>query len=626
MLDLVDVTLRIAGRPLLEGASLHLPAGAKMALVGRNGTGKTSLLRLIAGELQADGGTVRLQAGVRVGRVAQEAPGGAVTPLQAVLDSDRERTALLAERDRADPERLVEIEERLKAIGAALAPARAARILKGLGFDEAAQARPLDSFSGGWRMRVALAMVLFLEPDLLLLDEPTNHLDLEAALWLEAHLRTYPRTLLLVSHDRDLLNSVPDRICHLEGGKLTVYSGTYDAFEQQRTARLQRDAKLRARQEAERARIAAFVERFRYIASKARQAQSRLKRLARMEPVAQAIVEPEVHFRLPAGRIPAPPLLTLEGVRVGYGSTVVLDRLDLRIDPDDRIALLGANGNGKSTFAKLIAGRLAPTAGTVTRARGLVAGFFAQHQLEELDPEATALDHLARRLPLESEQARRERLARFGLVQERATTPARHLSGGERTHLALALVCLEPPNLLILDEPTNHLDLDSRAALVEAINEFEGAVVLVSHDRHLIEASADRLWLVAGGRVRPFDGDVDDYRRLLLETSAEPPARGASPASRGEPKRASAAERRSLLAPLRQRARAAERELERLAAQIAQIESALGDPANFRDGATMARLRAELERLEQARARTEECWLEAESEIEAIETGLSPSR
>ena len=618
MLDLVDVTLRVAGRPLLENASLHLPAGARMALVGRNGTGKTSLLRLIAGELQPDSGTVHLQAGVRIGTVAQEAPGGALTPLEAVLATDRERTALLAERERASAERLIEIEERLRTIGAGAAPARAARILRGLGFDEAAQSRPLASFSGGWRMRVALAAVLFLEPDLLLLDEPTNHLDLEATLWLEAHLAIYPRTLLLVSHDRDLLNRVAERICHLEGRKLTVYSGNYDAFERQRAAKLARDAKLRARQEAERARIRAFVDRFRYEASKARQAQSRLKMLARMEPVTQALIEPDVRFDLPAGRIPPPPLITLENVRVGYEERVVLDRLDLRIDPDDRIALLGANGNGKSTFAKLLAGRLSPMAGTITRARGLVVGFFAQHQIEELDPEATAFEHLARRLPREGEQALRERLARFGLGQDRATTRARHLSGGERSRLALALTCLEPPNLLILDEPTNHLDIESREALVEALNAFEGAVVLISHDRHLVEATADRLWLVAQGTVRPFDGDVDDYRRLLLEASTGRKAERPTP--RPIDPRNSAAERRARLAPLRQRARAAEREIEELTERRAAIERELGDPALYRDGSAVAARRRELAELVEKIAAVEARWLEAEAEIEAIES------
>ncbi len=618
MLDLVDVTLRVAGRPLLENASLRLPAGTRMAIVGRNGTGKTSLLRLVSGELQPDAGSIRLRAGARIGTVAQEAPGGSSSPIEWVLAADRERTTLLAAREVAEPAQLAEIEERLRAIGADAAPARAARILKGLGFDEAGQARPLDGFSGGWRMRVALAAVLFLEPDLLLLDEPTNHLDLEAALWLEAHLATYPRTLLLVSHDRDLLNAVPQRICHLEGRRLTVYSGGYDSFERQRRERLEREERLRARQELARARIKSFVDRFRYKASKARQAQSRLKMLERMEPLAQALIEPEVRFELPSGRLPAPPLVTMDGARAGYGTTVVLDRLSLRIDPDDRIALLGANGNGKSTFAKLVAGRLRPLSGEIVRARGLVVGFFAQHQIEELDAGATALEHLARRLPQESEQSLRERLARFGLTQERATTAAAHLSGGERTRLALALVCLEPPNLLVLDEPTNHLDIDSRAALVEAINAFEGAVILISHDRHLVEATADRLWLVAEGRVRPFEGDVEDYRRLLLETSTDTRRQPAPPR---EAARLGAAGRRSRLAPLRQRAREAEKEIEALVAHRNALERALTDPALYRDGAAVVAHRRELAELAERIAAAEARWLEAAAEIEAIETG-----
>ncbi|MCS6878715.1 MAG: ATP-binding cassette domain-containing protein [Geminicoccaceae bacterium] len=621
MLDLLDVTLRIAGRTLLDRASLHLAAGTRMALVGRNGTGKTSLLRLIAGELQPDGETVRLQAGIRIGTVAQDARGGAITPLEAVLGADRERNALLAERECAGPECVGEIEERLRAIGADAAPARAARILRGLGFDEAAQSRPLSSFSGGWRMRVALAAALFLEPDLLLLDEPTNHLDLEAAIWLEDYLRRYPRTLLFVSHDRDFVNAIADKVCHLEGGKLTVYSGDYDAFESQRRQKLLLQEKLRARQEAERARIRAFVDRFRYKASKARQAQSRLKMLERMEPIAQALIEPEVHFELPCAKVPAPPLLTLEDVRVGYDGRVVLDRLSLRIDPDDRIALLGANGNGKSTLAKLLASRLPPMAGRVTTSKGLVTGYFAQHEIEELDPEATALEHLARLRPRAGEQQLREMLARFGLVRERATTKAKHLSGGEKTRLCLCLICLEPPNFLVLDEPTNHLDIDSREALIEALNAFEGAIVLVSHDRHLLEATADRLWLVAEGRVRPFEGDLEDYRRLLLESRSERDGERsrAVAASAKNP----AAERRSRLAPLRQRAREAERELELLLERRAQIERELADPALYRDGRAVAERRRELDLLAARIVEVEARWLAVEAEIEALKTRTS---
>ena len=615
MLHLNDLTLRIAGRPLLEDATLHVPAGTRMALVGRNGTGKSTLLRLIAGELTPDAGSLRLQAAARVGMVRQEAEGGPITPLEAVLATDTERARLLAEMPTAtDPLRIAELHNRLTEIGADAAPARAARILKGLGFDDAQQNEPLSAFSGGWRMRVALAGVLFLEPDLLLLDEPTNHLDLEAAMWLEEHLRRYPRTLILVSHDRDFLNSVPERVCHLEGKKLTVYQGGYDQFERQRREKLVLAEKARARQEAERAHIQSFVDRFRYKASKARQAQSRMKMLERMQPIAQALVEPEIRFAFPAGAVPAPPMITMDGARAGYGERPVLDRLSLRIDPDDRIALLGRNGNGKSTFAKLVAGRIEAMAGELTRARGLKVGFFAQHQIEDLMPEATPIAHVQARRPLEREQQIRSHLARFGLGQEKAETPARYLSGGEKTRLCLTLMCLDEPQLLILDEPTNHLDIDSRAALVEAINGFAGAVIVISHDRHLVELVADSLWLVADGRVKAYEGDLEDYRRLLLETSAEPAAMVEKPRT----ERRSANERRSLLAPLRQRAKEAERQIERLAAERALIETRLADPASYGDGTDIAALQRRLAELAGETEAAEGRWLEAEAEIERL--------
>jgi ATP-binding cassette subfamily F protein 3 len=620
MLDLNDVTLRVAGRPLLESATVHLPSGQRFGLVGRNGTGKSTLLRLIAGELQPDEGSLRLQAGVRIGVVAQEAPGGELTPIESVLAADRERASLLAELDASpEPARLAEIHDRLSAIGADAAPARAARILKGLGFDEEAQGRPLHSFSGGWRMRVALAAVLFLEPDLLLLDEPTNHLDLEAVTWLEEHLRRYPRTLLLVSHDRDLLNAVPERIVHLENRKLTMYQGGYDAFARTRAERMVLLEKSRAKQELERAHIQSFIDRFRYKASKARQAQSRIKMLERLKEVAAPPPEPEIVFSFPASQVPAPPMITVERGRVGYGDKVVLDRIDLRLDPDDRIALLGANGNGKSTLAKFLGGRLEPMAGTITRARNLRAGFFAQHQIEDLEPEQNGIQHLLARLPEERVQQLRARLARFGLGAERAETPARHLSGGEKTRLALCLMCLDAPQILILDEPTNHLDIDSREALVEALNDFPGAVLLISHDRHLVELVADRLWLVADGRVRPYEGDLDDYRRLLLETSAGGPDRGAETAARERPERLSAAERRSLLAPLRQASRAAERELERLTAERTALEATLASPATYTGDADPVSLRRRLDALLKEIAAAEGRWMEAEEEIDRLE-------
>ncbi len=614
MLTLEDVTLRIGGRVLLRHANLRLAAGQHMGLVGRNGTGKTSLLRLIAGELTPDAGEVRLPRGARIGFVAQEAPGGETTPLEAVLAADRERHDLLARAGRtAEAEEIAEIHTRLAEIGAEAAPARAARILRGLGFSEEDLDRPLGHFSGGWRMRVALASLLFLEPDLLLLDEPTNHLDLEAAAWLEAYLRRYPRTLLLVSHDRDLLNRVPDRICHLEGCTLTVYAGAYDRFVETRAERRLGLTRLREKQEARRRHLQAFVDRFRAKATKARQAQSRLKMLARMAPIEELAAEPEVRFAFPVVRIPPPPLLTMDRVAVGYDGRPVLSGLDLRIDPDDRIALLGANGNGKSTFAALVAGRLEPLSGTLTGAAGLRVGYFAQHQIEDLDPDADGITHLARLLPAEPEVRLRARLGRFGLVREKAETPARHLSGGERTRLCLARATVRDPQLLILDEPTNHLDIDSREALIRALVEFPGAILLISHDRHLVELVCDRLWLVAGGGVTPYEGDLDAYRRSLLEDRGEwrrrRPAEAAN--TRTRPR-----DRRAALAPLRRRAREAERECEALLARREAITARLVDPGIYADGTEVAALRRELARIEEAIEAAEAAWLEAEEAIE----------
>jgi ATP-binding cassette, subfamily F, member 3 len=621
MLHLNDVTLRIGGRLLLDGATLRLPAGHRVGLVGRNGSGKTTLLRLIRGEVQPDAGDVRLRRSARVGWVAQEAPGGVRTPREVVLAADQERAALLCEAETArEPHRIAEIQTRLVEMGAHAAPARASSILNGLGFDEAAQERPLSGFSGGWRMRVALAAVLFTEPDLLLLDEPTNHLDLEASLWLEDWLRRYPQTLLLVSHDRDLLNRVPERIVHLDQMKLTTYLGGYDAFERVRREKLVLLEKERAKIEARRKHMQAFVDRFRYKASKARQAQSRLKALAKLEVLPAIVDAPDVVLHFPEPEVPPPPLITLEKVRAGYGDHVVLDRLDLRIDPDDRIALLGANGNGKSTFAKLLAGRLEPQAGMMVRAPKLRVGYFAQHQIEELTPEQNAIGHLARLLPDEREVRLRARLGAFGLTQEKAELPARQLSGGEKARLNLALISAAAPQILILDEPTNHLDIDSREALVEAINGFAGAVVLITHDRHLIELAADRLWLVAERRVRPFEGDLDDYRDLLLGRGAEGGTKSGGDGDGRRTERRRRAELRAQLAPLRETARAAERELERLGANRARLARKLADSSTYDlpGGELEALLRRQAEvsaAIEAAEAR----WLEAAEALEAAE-------
>ncbi len=620
MLHLNDVTLRVAGRPLLEGATVHLPAGQRFGLVGRNGSGKTTLLRLIQGELQPDQGELRLRRGASIGAVAQEAPGGSQTPRVVVLAADRERARLLVAAEHAKrAEEIAEIQTRLADIGAHAAPARAAAILNGLGFDEAAQNQPLSAFSGGWRMRVALAAALFAEPDLLLLDEPTNHLDLEATLWLESYLKRYPKTLLLVSHDRDLLNEVPERIIHLEGKKLTSYAGGYDTFLRSRAERLTLQDKERARIEAKRKHMQAFVDRFRYKASKARQAQSRLKALSKLQSIPSTVEAADIVLKFPEPDLPPPPLITMDRVAVGYGARTVLSGLSLRLDPDDRIALLGANGNGKSTFAKLIAGRLEPQSGELQRAGKLTVGYFAQHQIEELTPDASAVTHLARLLPNEREERLRARLGGFGLSQDKAQLAAGQLSGGEKARLTLALISAKRPQLLVLDEPTNHLDIDSREALVEAINEFPGAVILISHDRHLLELTADRLWLVAGGKVAPFEGDLEDYRRGLFEgPGAGSPGGSERPedaSKRGQ--RQKGAEHRVRLAPLRQAAATAEREVERLHARQARLAAQLADSATYeRPPERIAALLREDAELKAALAAAEARWLAAAEALE----------
>jgi len=621
MLTLFGVTYRIAGRSLLDQASAQIADGSKVGLVGRNGAGKSTLIDLIRGALQPDGGTIELPRGWRIGFLAQEAPGGEASPLETVLASDSERADLLAEReDEPNALRAAEIEARLIEIDAHSAPSRAARILAGLGFGEAMQGGPLSDLSGGWRMRVALAAILFAEPDLLLLDEPTNHLDLEAALWLERFLRSYRRTLILVSHDRRFLNAVTTTTLHLQHGKLTTYSGGFDAYLRARTEAAQRLEALARRQASERQRMQVFVDRFRYKASKARQAQSRLKALARLEPIVLPAEEAPARISFPEPPHLNPPLISLDRVSVGYvPGKPVLSRLDLRLDPDDRIALLGANGNGKTTLARLLAGRLPPMAGQITRSPKLASGFFAQHQIEEMRPEASAFDHLSALMRDAEPEAIRTRLGRFGFGQEKAFVPVGNLSGGERARLNLALVTYGAPSLLILDEPTNHLDIETREALVEAVNDFPGAVVLVSHDWHLLELVADRLWLVADGTARPFDGDLEDYERWVLDggESGNDSRTTEAQSGRRRAARRLSAERRRELEPLRQRARRAEEIIAELTKEREALDRALTEPQRAtRNGLVLPealKRRAELIRLIE---RAETDWLAAEEAVE----------
>jgi len=626
MLHINDLTFRIEGKLIFDGATAAIPAGHKVGLVGRNGAGKTTLLRILTGELSPDGGSVSMPKHTRIGYVAQEAPGGDESLIDWVLSADTERAKLLAEAETAtDPHRIADIHQRLADIDAHSAPARAAQILAGLGFDEAAQRRPCREYSGGWRMRVALAAVLFLEPELLLLDEPTNYLDLEGTLWLESYLATYPHTVLIVSHDRDLLNRVVNSILHLDRGKLTLYSGTYDDFEEMRRERINQQLALKKQQDEQRRRIEAFIARFKAKATKAAQARSRMKVLERMKPIVAEVEQSVVPFTFPkAEKALASPLIRLEDVTVGYGDTPVLRNLNLRIDNDDRIALLGQNGNGKSTFAKLIAGKLAPMLGRVIKASRLEVGYFAQHQLDELDPAKTPYDYITQLMPDASEAQRRTRLGGYGFGADKADTRCANLSGGEKARLLFMLTAFHGPHLLILDEPTNHLDVDSREALTQALNEFEGAVILISHDRHLVDACADRLWIVRNGTVTPFEGDMDDYRQqLLAERTARnrEKAKAASGAEqrmgRAEQRRA-AAERRAELAPLKKAMQEAEKQVERITAELAKLDAALADPDLYaRDPAKAQQLLITRGQAAKKLAEAEEAWLAATEAYEA---------
>ena len=615
MIKLHDISYSVEGRPLLENASATIPAGHKVGLVGRNGTGKTTLFRLIRGELSLETGSIELPRQARIGGVAQEVPGNDISLLDTVLAADTERAELLAEAERADdPNRIAEIQTRLADIDAWSAEGRASSILKGLGFSPEKQQMPCSAFSGGWRMRVALAAVLFAKPDLLLLDEPTNYLDLEGAIWLENYLAKYPHTVIIVSHDRGLLNRAVGSILHLEDRKLTFYQGAYDTFAKTRAARLASAEAEAKRQDARRAHLQSYVDRFRYKADKAKQAQSRLKMIAKLEPITRPQEAALRRFSFPEPEELSPPIVRVENGTVGYEDTAILSRLDLRIDQDDRIALLGQNGEGKSTLSKLISGRLDPMAGRVVTSNKLRIGYFAQHQVDELFIDETPLDHIRRLRPEKTPAQLRAILGGFGIGAEQADTEVGRLSGGQKARLSLLLATIDAPHLLILDEPTNHLDIESREALVEALTAYSGAVVLVSHDMHLLSLVADRLWLVKGGRVTPYDDDLDTYRSQLLSGDKPTPK---APSDKPKVKKVS----RDEILALRAEVRKCEDRLEKLMEMHEKLSAKLADPELYSDKniADLEVWNKKFAEVEEAMSRAETLWVTAQENLDTAE-------
>ncbi|PSL20753.1 ABC-F family ATP-binding cassette domain-containing protein [Shimia abyssi] len=615
MLKISDISYSVEGRPLFEDASATIPPGHKVGLIGRNGAGKTTLFRLIRGELSLEGGTITLPQRARIGGVAQEVPGNEVSLIDTVLAADTERADLLAEAETAtDPARIADIQTRLSDIDAWSAEARAGSILKGLGFDHAEQLMPCSAFSGGWRMRVALAAVLFSQPDYLLLDEPTNYLDLEGALWLENYLVKYPGTVLIISHDRELLNRSVGAILHLDERKLTYYTGPYDQFARQRAEQRAVQAAAAKKQDAQRAHLQAFVDRFKAKASKAKQAQSRVKMLEKMTPITAPEDAARVVFSFPKPEELSPPIIAIEGGSTGYGDTVVLKNLNLRIDQDDRIALLGKNGQGKSTLAKLLSSRLAPMGGKFTQSSKLRIGFFAQHQVDELYVDENPIQHLMRERPGEGQAKLRARLAGFGLGAAQAETEAGRLSGGQKARLSLLLATLDAPHLLILDEPTNHLDIESREALVEALTAYSGAVILVSHDMHLLTLVADRLWLVKDGTVKPYEEDLQAYRKLLL--SADKPIGKNTGKAKAKPAPRKAT--RDEVLALKAEVRKCEQRVEKLEDMAQKLSVKLADPTLY-EGAKIGEMEVwqrKYAEVRDAQDRAEELWMRALEKLE----------
>ena len=616
MLSLSKLYYAIEGKPLFENASAMIPTGHKVGIVGRNGTGKTTLFKLIKGDIALDGGTIDMPSYFRIGGVEQEAPASDSSLLETVLMADEERDALLKEAEIAtDANRIAEIYQRLGDIDAYSAEARASAILSGLGFDHEAQLRPCHEFSGGWRMRVALGAVLFSRPDLLLLDEPTNYLDLEGAYWLEQFLAKYQQTALIISHDRELLNRSVTGILHLSQHDLTYYTGSYDQFDAERRAKLEQLDSMKRKQDAQRAHIQSFVDRFRAKASKARQAQSRLKQLEKMQPIAAISENAVAGFSFPTPAALRPPLVTIEKGQVGYDGKAILSQLHLRLDSDDRIALLGANGEGKSTLSKLIADRLPLMAGDMAKSSKLRVGFFAQHQLDELVEGDSAYQHIVRLRPEESEKHLRTKLGGAGFNNDIVDMPVEKLSGGQKARLLMLIATIDAPHILILDEPTNHLDIESREALVLALNDYEGAVILVSHDTHLVESVADRLWLVKNGTVTSFDGDMDDYKKFILQqTSSQKPSQSKQVQVK---QKKTLAPKKTNPIKLKLLAKELEEKMDMLSSQKSALETQMAKPDFYNnDGSKIAEVTNRLSTVIEQLAETEETWLETLEKLE----------
>ncbi len=615
MIDINDITVQIGSKVLLDHASAHISDTQKVGLIGANGSGKSTLFKVLKGEMGTQTGYVSFPSRHKVASVLQEFTDTSVPILNFVLNQDTERTRLLNQLENASEMELADIHDRLNAIGAASAEARAIRILSGLGFRQTDLDRPLSEFSGGWRMRVALAAALFVPSDVLLLDEPTNHLDLEASVWLENHLKLYRGTLLLISHDKHILNALCDHILHLHDKTLTFYTGNYDTFETTHAQKQELLTKLMQKQEEKRAHLQSFVDRFRYKATKAKQAQSRLKMLQKLETIAPLEENLSSHFSFPQPEHLAPPIITLENAAVGYGETPVLKNLNLRIDGDDRIALLGANGNGKSTFAKLLAGRLKPMEGLIHRSKKVRIGYFAQHQTEELPMNQSPLMIIHALMPEATETKCRTHLAMFGLNQEKALTPVRNLSGGEKARLLFACMAYDAPALLILDEPTNHLDIQGREALIDALNTYEGAVLLITHDMTLIQLISDRLWLVKDGTCKTFDGDLDDYQRLLLESDKPKATAKESPSSHRKEERQRKAALRAETAPIKKEINRIEKEMAEVSAQK---EKAVARFETVTEPTQIVRLQKEVAQLEKQLETLETKWLDLSEQIEQM--------